>query len=39
MIKIDTQKAVQIVVGLANLLRYSINYEDGNVSIQRDIGI
>ncbi|NLK97705.1 MAG: histidine kinase [Epulopiscium sp.] len=37
MIKIDTQKAVQIVVGLANLLRYSINYEDGNVSIQRDI--
>ncbi|MBM7685877.1 sensor histidine kinase [Defluviitalea raffinosedens] len=37
MIKIDTQKAVQIVVGLANLLRYSINYEDGNVSIQKDI--
>lgn len=37
MIKIDTQKAVQIVVGLANLLRYSINYEDGNVSIRRDI--
>lgn len=37
MIKFDGQKAVQMVVGLASLLRYSINYGDGNVDIKTDI--
>ena len=37
MIKIDSQKAVQMVVGLASLLRYSINYEDESTDIKKDI--
>ncbi|HHX60410.1 MAG TPA: histidine kinase [Epulopiscium sp.] len=37
MIRIDTEKAVEMVVGLASLLRYSINYEDGNIYIRTDI--
>ncbi|BDU51638.1 sensor histidine kinase [Haliovirga abyssi] len=37
MIKIEPKKAIKIVVSMANLLRYSINYERENICLIEDI--
>lgn len=37
MIRIDQKKSVDIVISLANILRYSINYEEKKISLEEDL--
>lgn len=37
MIRIDEKKSVDIVIRLANILRYSINYEEKKISLEEDL--